>query len=141
LINELTKDWPAAIQLEVSAYIERHHLDPQVMLRVDLVLILCRLDGVDARKALAELTGRAITRCPSGMPAPYAAPAQKKRGSMVVKVHAPNPCTGVAMRGRYEIVKVGMTRDQLLRRGVTKRDLRYWTDLGYIEITKEEEAA
>jgi hypothetical protein len=147
VIQELTRDWPASLQLVLSGYITNHAMDARRLMRVDLVLILLRLaddaeDDFVRREALervAELTGRAITHCPSAMPPwPPLPVARRAAVPKVVRVTRPNPCSeNTDMARRYDQVRRGMTREQLRCRGVTDRDIRYWTQNGYIEIRED----
>lgn len=135
-IHERMTGWPAAVQLQVSSYVQDHGLDPDRFLAVDLALVLLRIGGDEALRCVQELTGRVITKCPTAMPPwPPKPVAGAPRGPVVTKV-APNPCAASPMQARYDILKVGMSRSQLLARGVTARDIRYWVQHDYIAFTE-----
>jgi hypothetical protein len=130
--------WSVGLQMAVSAYAAENRLDIEAFLPVDLVLVLLRIRHAEAHGAIAELTGRPITRCPSGMPPwppkPPASPATRPvepKVSMVV----PNPCPpSTDMHRRFDLVKKGLTREQLIARGCQVRDIRYWQNKGHLRF-------
>lgn len=145
-VQDLTKEWPVALQLVLDHYISEHGLQMDALLRVDLVLILLRLaddkghnDFVRymALERIGELTGRAITRCPSAMPPWPPKPVARHPVKVVTKVE-PNECYGnTDMHKRYGVVRVGMTREQLLAHGATVRDISLWVKQGKIAFKEE----
>lgn len=147
-IQELTRDWPAFLQLKIAAYIDDHGLYADQLMRVDLVLILLRLadaaapgSGVreDYLERIAELTGKAITKCPTAMPPWPPKPVDRPpKGTTLAKAASPYPCSKSSdMARRYSLLKVGMTVEQIMAKGVTARDLRHWKNKGFIELTGE----
>jgi len=138
IAEELSQGWSAALQLEASSYMAAHRLTAPQMLRVDVVLMLLRINTREALQAAQELTGRAITQCPSAVPPwPPKRPEDAARGPRVIWL-APNPCSPTtAMHARYGQVAIGRTREQLLARGVTPRDLSYWGKRGHVKFTEE----
>jgi len=137
VIHEKMQGWPVALQLRVSDYCRRMDLRVEGFLTIDLVLVLLRIGGEDALRCVQELTGAVVTKCPTAMPPWPPLPVRlPKRGPVVSRVLTPNPCAASDMRGRYALVKKGMTREQLAAKGVTSRDIRYWKDHDYIEFTE-----
>jgi hypothetical protein len=65
---ELTENWSTELKTKVSEYFAKERIEVRDVLRVDLVLALLRIGTPDAMERVPELTGKAITRCPSGVP-------------------------------------------------------------------------
>lgn len=135
-VFELTRDFPVELQLQVDDYAERHALQLESMLRVDLVLVLLRINTPLAREHVSQLTGKSIQQCPSGMPLWPPKPVRcGERPPTLSYVQTPNPCcTATDMARRYAMLKVGMTREEALNKGVTLRDLCYWAGKGYVKF-------
>lgn len=135
-VHELTIGWTYELQTRVATYVVDHGMFSRDMLRVDLVLVLLRIGGEEALQRVAELTGKAITRCPSAMPPWPPKPIQSApRGVVVTKITQPYPgSAGTVMAQRYAGLKLGMTQEQILARGITLRDLRVWKSKGHIEL-------
>lgn len=141
---EMTSGWPASLQLIVDGYLSMHGLEPQLLGRTDLALVLLRVadgaaDDFVRREALgrfAELTGRAITKCPSAMPPwPPKPVAGRPRGMVFTRVVQPYPGhKNTDMARRYSSLKVGMTQEQAMAHGITARDIRVWKDKGHVEL-------
>lgn len=139
MIEELMVGWPVGLQLAVSEYVQDHQLEPAKLLRVDLVLVLLRVGHPEALQRVAELTGKAITACPSGMPPWPPKPPARSPGSPAAKIiHVvENPCPPQTdMHRRFGLVKKGLTREQLIGRGVQSRDIRYWQAKGHIKFSE-----
>lgn len=111
---------------------------PQITGRTNVaddVLALLRIGTREARNMAEELMGRPITKCPSAVPPwpprPVARPPQKQKLTRVDR----NPClpTTPAFQ-RYKLLTVGMTKDQALGRGISRRDLRVWEKNGHLEF-------
>lgn len=130
--------WSADLQLAVAAYAHENRLTTGKFLAVDLVLILLRINHPEAQERVTELVGKPMTRCPSGMPPwpprPPAGSASRPcepKVSMVV----PNPCPpSTDMHRRFDLVKKGLTREQLIARGCQVRDIRYWQNKGHLRF-------
>ncbi len=142
-IHELARAWSIPLQLAMGAYADAHALPLDALLRVDAVLILLRIADSNATlreqalERVAELTGKAITRCPSAMP-PWPPRPVARHPVQVVATARANDCSeNTDMHRRYDIVKVGMTREQLLSRGVTVRDISVWVRQGRITFREE----
>jgi hypothetical protein len=121
----------------ITATINDHNLG-----QADLVLALLR--GPPTLHAAAEaLVGRPIVRLPPVMPKPLPklppppeTPLADRRKVLAV---APNPRlpTTPAFH-RYREVRVGRTVAQLLRRGVTRKDVREAVRNGWVRLSAEE---
>lgn len=136
IVLELTEGWPLSLKQRLDAYFTLQHVDLRHVLRVDLVLALLRIGGEDALERASELTGRPITKCPSAVPPwPPKPPPLRAALPRVTKIGEP-PSEGTEMHGRFMWVRVGMTREQLLRRGITPRDIRYWEKTDRLEFSK-----
>lgn len=130
-----TEEWSLGLRLAASAYIADGRLKPDSMLRVDVVLMLLRIGDKEALERVQELTGKSILKCPSAVP-PWP-PKPVERSAVVPKVTtiADNPCLpGTDMFYRYNLVKKGMTREQLISRGCQARDIRLWKSNGHIKF-------
>lgn len=138
-VAKLMIGWPVQLQLSVDRYVVQHRLDVKKFLPVDLVLILLRIGTKEALERATELTGKPITRCPSGMPPwppkPTMAPPPCSREPVVSRV-VENPCPpSTDMHRRFATVRKGLTKEQLIARGCQVRDIRYWQNKGHIEFT------
>jgi hypothetical protein len=131
ILNALTPD----LRQQVGAYIEAHRLNPEHLLRVDIVLVLLRINSPEALGAAEKLTGRPITRCPPSLPPWPPAPVRPPQGRRAVSRVGRNPClpTTPAFQ-RFRAVRPGLTKEQLRVRGVTARDLRLWVRAGHVEF-------
>lgn len=112
-------------------YFAAQGVDPEGVCQADVVLALLRLGD---REAAERALGRPIERCPPAVPPWPPRPAPRAPAAAQVSSVQLNPCipTTDAWR-RYRLVGLNMTEQQLLSRGVTRRDLTRWTRLGYIE--------
>jgi hypothetical protein len=138
VITEILEVFTPDLRRQVGGYIEAHRLEPEHLLRIDVVLALLRINSRDSLEAAEKLTGRPITRCPPQLPPWPPVPVRPPQGvARVIKI-ARNPClpTTPAFQ-RYRLVKLGLTREQLLVRGVTARDLRVWMRAGHLEFTHD----
>jgi len=142
-IHELTREWPVSLQLAVGEYADAHNLPLNALLRVDAVLILLQIADRDATlreqalERVAELTGKAITKCPSAVP-PWPPRPVARHPVQVVAAVQPNDCyENTDMHKRFGTVRVGMTREQLLAHGVTVRDISLWIKKGKITMREE----
>lgn len=137
-IHELMVGWPASLQLALSRYMEGNRIDPRTCLRVDLVLALLRIDTPEALDRVRELTGKLIVKCPSAVPPwPPLPPAARPQVPTVTMVGKNDFPSSRPMAARFGQVKKGMTREQLLARGITARDINYWQKNDYLKFGKE----
>ena len=133
MVQDFSRDWSAELQLAASAYMADHRLEPAQMLRVDVVLMLLRIGTGAARLEAQALAGLPITHCPAAIPPwPPRPVAKRVKEPVVVSFTGPGLHAGTAMAERYRQVKRGMTKEQLLARGCTQRDIRYWCAKGRV---------
>jgi hypothetical protein len=130
--DEITADWPVELKVRLGSYFAQQRIDARDVLRVDIVLALLRLGELER---VQELTGRPITKCPSGVPPWPPVPPKATARSPVVSMIGTPPCASTEMAARFASVRKGMTKAQLLARGVTQRDIRYWEKTKRIEFT------
>lgn len=134
-------------RVDLSDYFDSIGLDPLRASSADVVLALLRINTAESLEVASEIVGRPITVCPPAIPPwppkPVNESARKaqrdadKTSRVVTKVGR-NPClptTGAFQR--FHHVRVGMTEDQLLRRGLTRRDLRVWAKKGAIALEEK----
>lgn len=105
------------------------------VMRADAILALLRLGHL---REAESLLGKPITRCPSGVPKWPPDPIPDRfRKPVVTRVAKPNPCAPRSdAHRRFAQVRVGLTRDQLTGRGIDRRDIRVWTQRGWMEMGK-----
>lgn len=100
--------------------------------QADLVLCLLKIGTGTARRFVERLIGKPITRAvaPPREPCVYlSTPVQR-----VVRV-LPNPCRlSTRFHCNYELFRVGRTVEQLLARGVTRREIRLARRRGWIQF-------
>lgn len=102
-------------------------------LTVDIVLALLRINTPESLARASKLAGIEITKCPPAVPPWPPKPVAARAVVKVVRVGR-NPClptTGAFQK--FRMVRVGMTREQLKKRGLDNRDIRQWTNQGHIE--------
>lgn len=136
-VEEIMATWSVDLQLAVSDYVVQHCIPVEKLLPVDLVLILLRIDNPEARRRVAELVGKPVTICPSGMPPWPPKPPVMPAGVVEPKVAmvVPNPCPpSTDMHRRFALVRPGLTREQLIARGCQARDIRYWQNKGHLRF-------
>jgi hypothetical protein len=114
---------------KVDAYFRDHKLRRGEWLRADMVLALLRINTEDSLAEAEKLMGKKITVCPPAVPPWPPKPVQTKKMPTVAKLK--DGVTHVSEEFSY--VRVGRTREQILARGVTARNLDYWTQRGDIE--------
>ena len=134
-ILRITEDWPLPLKVKVDAYFAAQRIDLRNVLRVDLVLALLRIGDKDCLERVQELTGKPITRCPSAVPPwPPKPPAKRPSRALRVTKIGDAPAASTGMHDRFRQVRLGMTQEQMIARGVTVRDIRYWKKTGRIEL-------
>jgi hypothetical protein len=100
--------------------------------QADAVLALLRGDYLDAA---GRLTGHAVERLPPAMPPRLPAPVARAPEQARVKSVRENPIRPTTpMHARYREFRIGRTVEQLLARGLTRRDIRYACSLGHVVI-------
>ena len=114
---------------QVQDYYRRHGIPPERATRADEVLALLRINTPQALARAEELVGKPIERCPSAVPPWPPKPVGKAPGDpRILRVDFPP--------GQHQIVRIGMTRQQLLSRGVTRQNILKWTKVGRIQWSK-----
>lgn len=99
--------------------------------QADLALALLH---VQEYAACEKLVGRPITHCaPQPVPQPLLALPRTPRPIVVKVARNPRLPTTDAWH-RFNLVRPGLSVDQLMRRGVRRRDLREWSREGSVEL-------
>lgn len=114
----------------VEDYFRQLNIDSARLTRADVAVALLRLGHLEQAQ---ELTGISITQCPSYMPPWPPKPVQRVSTGPVLTYKASDKAYRAGMGERWNLVQVGMTREQLIARGITTRDLKYWAKEGSIK--------
>lgn len=116
-------------------------VDWKKITRVDVALALLKLNTRSAIKSAEQILGVPIRQCPPAVPPwpPKAVVVREGKALRVTKVAHPNPCyPGRDTHRRFALVRKGMTEEQLLAKGITRRDIADWTRRGYVEMERRE---
>lgn len=115
----------------LNQYYQEQGIDPALACPADHILALLRMGR---REDAERVLGRPITRCPPAIPPWPPRPVSRAPAQAKVASYATNPClpTTDAFQ-RYKLVRTGLTEPQLIQRGLTRRDVRRWTRLGYLK--------
>jgi hypothetical protein len=135
------------VQLRSYFHLSRHYPLLPLLLKcglsqADIVLALLRLNTRNALRVAILLVGRPITICPPCRIRPLPLqPTRPRSGDdrLVVRVssHRGSSCVLSAnLYNRLSVAKVGMSVQQLMARGVRRRDLLIATHRGYIELER-----
>jgi len=131
-----TSSWSPQVQRKVSSYFAERSIDVALVTRVDYVLALLSANTRETLGIAEGIIGKAITRCPTVQPPDPRQSILAPRKEPVVSKVVRNPCLPTTRAfQRFKEVKVGRTREQLLSRGVTTRDLSVWKKAGYLEFS------
>jgi hypothetical protein len=134
LLQEIMASLPAIVQLQLDEYFYEAGVPVDLITKTDIALALLRIRAPGAREAAEQLIGVKVKVLPSGVPPWPPKPVTKVQRKTLVR-RAPNPCARSSSAWkRYEEMRVGMTRDQILARGISTRDLCDWTRKGAIEF-------
>ena len=128
----------AELQLRLSEYFALVKVPPGRILRVDLAVALLRINTEESLSCAQELTGCAITKCPSALPPWPPIPVRPSRGlGTVTLLVSYNPCREKTdCHRRFGQVRTGLTKEQLKARGVTQRDIERWIKKKWIEVKR-----
>lgn len=106
--------------------------------RADEVLHLVRLNTPEALRLAEAILGKPITRCPPCIP-PWPPLPVRKASRVASKVSwksSSNPHSPSSDAfARFNQVRVGMTTERLLLRGILHRDIRLWKKIGVIKFS------
>jgi len=124
---------PGAVRGDLQRYFEAEWRggDAQV-LRCDVILALLRLGH---RDHVESLLGKPITVLPPAVPPWPPKPVAREVEPVVRRVGPSNLLPVSRSQDRFRKVRVGMTESQLRSRGITKRDVRYWTSKKILEMS------
>lgn len=101
--------------------------------QADLAVALLRVGTPEALDHVQDVLGLRITRCPTAVPPRVPKPVRREATGPTLSLVTDNPCSPrTDAHRRYALVRVGMTREKLLARGVTVRDLKVWANRGWI---------
>lgn len=132
--NEALDSLSEDLQDKVLGYFEDHGIPVARAVRADVVLALLTINDEPSLEAAQQLVGRPITICPS-RPIPWPPKPVARSLEPVVRKVVPNPCQpSTDAYKRFKSVRLGLTKEQLMARGVTQRDVTRWTRLGYMEL-------
>jgi hypothetical protein len=125
----------------VDKYFSDRQIPDEQLVQADIVLALLRINTVESLKAAEEIIGKAINKCPSGMPCWPPKPVGKDRIKRVIAI---SPRPKLAKNGKQlpkktkvervlSQIKKGMTKDQIIALGAIRRDLVRWTKSGILK--------
>lgn len=101
--------------------------------QADLAVALLRVGTPEALNHVQDVLGLRITVCPPALPPRVPKPVRREATGPILSLVTDNPCSPrTDAHRRYALVRVGMTREKLLARGVTVRDLKVWANRGWI---------
>jgi hypothetical protein len=120
------------MQKSLDEYFAEHGIaEPS---RADTVLALLRINTPEALRAAEVIVGRPISRCPPCIPPWPPKPVQRAPTPRVVRVGDNPHYPSSSPHHRFSQVKVGMTLDQLARRGISRRDIREWVKAEVVAV-------
>jgi len=101
--------------------------------QADLAVALLRVGTPEALSHVEDVLGLHITRCPAAVPPRVPKPVRREATGPTLSLVTDNPCSPKTdAHRRYELLRVGMSREKALARGATVRDLRVWENRGWI---------
>jgi hypothetical protein len=114
-------------------YFRQNRVHLPSVCKADVILALLRMGR---RPEAEELLGKPITVCPPAVPPWPPKPVEKPRarGPVVSKVKR-NPFTlGTKAHEKYNRIQVGMTRNQVISKGITYQQVYHWRRDGYLKF-------
>lgn len=132
--NSLLLAVPTEIRSVLSDYFDSNGMPMDQLVPVDIVLGLLRIGTPEARDTAQRISGVDIQVLPAVKP-PWP-PKPVSRGPTDVLVRKTEGAYPKHSRvfARYSLLRVGMTRDKILAKGITTRDLSDWKRMGFIEM-------
>jgi len=105
-------------------------------MKCDEALALLRANTPESLRLAQEMLGVTITRCPPALMAWPPKPVATSGGRDVrIRKLASNPFReGSTSEAKFRRMKLGMTRVEILSRGISSRDIRQWSERGLLEI-------
>lgn len=127
---------PSPLAEQLGEYVVAHGLSSPVS-TADLILACLRINTEQSLSKAQELMGKTITKCPPHIPPWPPKKVVTERPKTVVRIAPENPCLpSTGAHSRFKQIRVGHTVDQLLARGISRRDLRVWTKKNHLEFSK-----
>lgn len=129
-LRERDRPWSSSQWTQIEEYLVSHNVPLNRITRADLVLVLLRINTPEALVEAERIVGKPIAKCPSAMPPwpPKPISEPRARQAKIIRVDFPP--------GQHQVVRIGMTREQLLARGVTRQNLFKWTRTGRVKWSK-----
>jgi hypothetical protein len=124
------------LKSEVNRFLRAHGHPP--ILPVDVVLACLSIGTEEALKHVEQIMGRPITKCPSAMPPWPPKPVGESREPRITRIDWPKKTANgkawpVNIATQVAKLKVGMTKEQIVRKHVSWRNASKWTGQGYIK--------
>lgn len=121
---------------QIRDYLGRYHIPLRLVLNTDLSVALIRIGTPEATEMVEELLKKRITATVRDVLKRERAPV----ADLTPRVSIVRPRTynrlgwsvPIASEIRFQKIQVGMTKEQILKRGVPKRDISRWTKSGNI---------
>lgn len=124
VLDVLTPD----LRLRIGAYVETEKLPVKHLTRTDIALALLRINTEASLAAAEALMGVRVKKLPPAIPPwPPKPVVSAKPAPRVVQVNHSRGFTQTEAAERFRWVKPGMTVEQLVQRGISRRDIRTWT--------------
>ena len=118
------------VRMAVEDYFEKNRISRQFAVRADVLLALVRINTPETRAAAETLLGMKV----SPLPPMWARENRTPRVSVIrERSYGRSKRTmPTKTEKRFNLIRVGMTRDQIVKKGVPPRDVSRWTKSGNI---------
>lgn len=126
-----------SLKSQLVRYFEFHRIDPGSATSADTVLAYLRINTPLSLRYAEKIMGKKITVCPAAVPPwPPKPVAKKPRDAVVASVKYRPAKNGKELPRKtvekFSLVKKGMTKNNLMAKGLSKRDVTRWTKSGCI---------